>query len=62
MDPVRKSPDASAFALMVLLCAVWGFGNVAAKLAAPGVSLVAQAGIRSVISPATKAATGKPIR
>ncbi|MBK8064180.1 MAG: DMT family transporter [Betaproteobacteria bacterium] len=50
MDPVRKSPDASAFALMVLLCAVWGFGNVAAKLAAPGVSLVAQAGIRSVIA------------
>lgn len=49
-DPVRQSPDATAFALMVLLCAVWGFGHVAAKLAAPGVSLVMQSGIRSVVA------------
>ena len=50
MDPKRTPPDAPAFALMVLLCAIWGFGHVAAKLAAPGVSLVMQSGIRTFIA------------
>lgn len=37
---------------MVLLCLAWGIGHVAAKLAAPGISLVFQSGLRSVIATA----------
>ncbi|MGQ0509098.1 MAG: DMT family transporter [Betaproteobacteria bacterium] len=48
----RKPLDASAVSLMVLLCLVWGVGHVAAKFAAEGISLVFQAGLRSVIATA----------
>jgi len=43
----RKPLDATAFALMVLLTALWGFQQVAIKVAAADVSLVMQAAIRS---------------
>ncbi len=46
----RLPLDANAVALMVLLCLVWGLGQVAIKLAAEGVSLVTQAAIRSSIA------------
>lgn len=48
----RKPLDVSAVSLMVLLCLVWGVGHVAAKFAAEGISLVFQAGVRSVIATA----------
>ena len=35
---------------MVLLCLLWGCGHVVAKLAAPGMSLVMQGGVRCVIA------------
>ena len=35
---------------MVLLCLVWGVGHVAAKIAAHGISLVFQSGLRSLIA------------
>ncbi|HTT36198.1 MAG TPA: DMT family transporter [Burkholderiales bacterium] len=35
---------------MVLLCFLWGCGHVVAKLAAPGMSLVMQGGVRCVIA------------
>jgi drug/metabolite transporter (DMT)-like permease len=47
---IRKPVDAAAVTTMVVLCFVWGFGHVAAKLAAPGISLVPQGGIRSAIA------------
>ncbi len=37
---------------MVLLCLVWGIGHVAAKFAAHGISLVFQAGLRSLVAAA----------
>ncbi|MCX7960544.1 MAG: DMT family transporter [Burkholderiales bacterium] len=46
----RKPLDAAAVSLMVLLCLVWGVGHAAAKLAAEGISLVLQSGLRSVIA------------
>src|SRR2546423_7312692 len=46
----RKPLDATAFGIMVLLCAVWGFQQVVIKLTAPEVSLLMQGGIRSVIA------------
>jgi drug/metabolite transporter (DMT)-like permease len=48
----RQALDATAVSTMVLLCLVWGIGHVAAKLAAPGISLVFQSGLRSVIATA----------
>jgi drug/metabolite transporter (DMT)-like permease len=48
----RKALDAKAFSLMLALTALWGFQQVAIKLTAPDVSLVMQAGIRSVIATA----------
>jgi len=48
----RMALDAKAFALMLGLTALWGFQQVAIKLTAPDVSLVMQAGIRSVIATA----------
>jgi drug/metabolite transporter (DMT)-like permease len=48
----RKALDAKAFSLMLGLTALWGFQQVAIKLTAPDVSLVMQAGIRSVIATA----------
>jgi drug/metabolite transporter (DMT)-like permease len=46
----RKPLDAQAFSLMVLLTALWGFQQVAIKLTAPYVSLVMQAGLRTVLA------------
>jgi drug/metabolite transporter (DMT)-like permease len=46
----RKALDATAFSVMVLLTALWGFQQVAIKLTAPDVSFVMQAGIRSIIA------------
>jgi drug/metabolite transporter (DMT)-like permease len=51
--PAEPKPlDATAFGLMTLLCLVWGFHQVTIKVAAPDVSLVMQAGIRSIIATA----------
>ncbi len=47
---IRRPVDATAVSTMLLLCLIWGLGHVAAKLAAPGISLVLQAGIRSAIA------------
>jgi drug/metabolite transporter (DMT)-like permease len=46
----RKPLDSTAFSLMVMCCFIWGFNHVAAKLAAPDISLVMQGGIRSAIA------------
>jgi drug/metabolite transporter (DMT)-like permease len=46
----RKPVDALAFGLMLLLCASWGFQQVTIKLAAPAVSPIMQAGLRSIIA------------
>jgi drug/metabolite transporter (DMT)-like permease len=48
----RKPLDATAFGLMAVLCMLWGFQQVTIKVAAPDVSLVMQAGIRSIIATA----------
>lgn len=50
MPASPKPLDATAFGLMTLLCLVWGFQQVAIKVAAPDVSLVMQAAIRSGIA------------
>jgi drug/metabolite transporter (DMT)-like permease len=52
MIPDRKPLDATAFGLMTVLCMLWGFQQVTIKVAAPDVSLVMQAGIRSIIATA----------
>ena len=46
----RKALDTGAVATMVLLCLVWGFGHVAAKFTAQGISLVFQSGLRSLVA------------
>ena len=43
----RRPLDALAASLMVVLSALWGFQQVAIKLAAPGISLVMQGALRS---------------
>ncbi len=49
--PYRRQPAGlSAFALMVFLCFLWGINQVMAKLAAPDMSLVMQAAMRSLIA------------
>jgi len=48
----RKPLDAVAFALMVVLCMMWGFQQVTIKWTAPDISLVMQAGLRSTIATA----------
>ncbi len=48
----RKPLDALAFALMVVLCMMWGFQQVTIKWTAPDISLVMQAGLRSTIATA----------
>lgn len=48
----RKTLDATAFATMVLLTALWGFHQVAIKVIAEDVSLVMQAAIRSIAATA----------
>jgi drug/metabolite transporter (DMT)-like permease len=49
-NDTRRPLDAVAVALMVLLSALWGFQQVAVKLAAPGISLVMQGALRSGIA------------
>ena len=46
----RAPPGAAAFALMVLLCALWGLQQVAIKVAAVGVTPLFQGGIRSALA------------
>ena len=46
----RKPLDGQALAIMSLLCAVWGFQQVAIKLTAPDISLLMQGAIRSAIA------------
>ncbi len=46
MNP-RVAPGPAAFALMVLLCAIWGFQQVAIKVAGTAVSPLLQVGLRS---------------
>ena len=46
----RKPLDASAFGIMLLLGAIWGFQQVAIKVTAPDISLLMQGGIRSIIA------------
>lgn len=49
--PGQRHPlDATATAAMVVLCALWGFQNVAIKLAAPDVSPVMQSALRSGVA------------
>jgi drug/metabolite transporter (DMT)-like permease len=46
----RQAPGASAFALMVLLCALWGLQQVAVKIGIAGISPICQMGLRSAIA------------
>ncbi len=46
----RRPPGAGAFALMVLLCLLWGLQQVAAKIGVSGISPVFQMGLRSAIA------------
>lgn len=48
--PPRSALDATAVAAMLALCLVWSLNNVAAKLAAPGVSFIMQAAVRSIVA------------
>jgi drug/metabolite transporter (DMT)-like permease len=48
----RKALDTKALSLMLGLTALWGFQQVAIKLTAADVSLVMQAGIRSLVATA----------
>lgn len=50
MTGTRRSVDSRAGSLMVLLCAIWGLTHVAAKLAAPDVSLIMQGGLRAALA------------
>lgn len=43
----RVAPGPAAFGLMVLLCAIWGFQQVAMKFATAEISPIMQAGLRS---------------
>ncbi len=52
MPADRKPLDALAFGLMTVLCVSWGLQQVTIKLAAPDISLVMQAGLRSLIATA----------
>jgi drug/metabolite transporter (DMT)-like permease len=46
----RKALDANAYAVMLLLTALWGFHQVTIKWIAAEVSFVMQAGIRSIVA------------
>ena len=48
----RVPLDSVAFATMVLCCFIWGFTNVATKLAAADISPVMQSGLRSILATA----------
>jgi drug/metabolite transporter (DMT)-like permease len=50
MVQARKTLDVHAFAIMLVLTVTWGFHQVAIKWIAGEVSLVMQAGIRSIIA------------
>src|SRR5258706_15734343 len=50
MAPDRKPLDATAYSLMVLLTALWGFQQVTIKVIVDDVSLLAQAAIRSLVA------------
>ena len=52
MTDHRRPLDASAVGAMVLLSALWGFQQIAVKLAAPDVPLVLQGALRSLIAAA----------
>ncbi len=43
----RTAPGPAAFALMVLLCAIWGLQQVSIKVASAGISPIMQVGLRS---------------
>ena len=49
MNP-RILPGAAAFFLMVMLCAVWGFQQIAVKVAMSGISPILQGGLRSAMA------------
>src|SRR4026208_2037471 len=46
----RRTLDANALSVMLVLTALWGFQQVTIKWIAADVSLVAQAGIRSIVA------------
>jgi drug/metabolite transporter (DMT)-like permease len=48
----RRALDANAYAVMVLLTALWGFQQVTVKAIAADVSLVMQAALRSIVAAA----------
>jgi drug/metabolite transporter (DMT)-like permease len=48
----RMALDATAYSLMVLLTALWGFQQVTIKVIAGDVSLLAQAAVRSIVATA----------
>jgi drug/metabolite transporter (DMT)-like permease len=50
MTAERRSIDASATGIMVLLCALWGLQQVAIKVAAPDVAPIMQVALRSGLS------------
>jgi drug/metabolite transporter (DMT)-like permease len=52
MTDARRPLDGVAVGAMVVLCALWGFQQVAIKLAAPDVPLVLQGAIRSGVATA----------
>jgi drug/metabolite transporter (DMT)-like permease len=54
----RKAIDTAGVSLMVLLCAIWGLGHVAAKFTGQGISLVFQSGLRSLVAAALLLAWG----
>lgn len=45
----RHSPGLPAFALMLMLCLIWGFQQITIKIAIDGVSPMLQSGLRSLI-------------
>jgi len=49
MNP-RIRPGAAAFALMVMLCALWGLQQIAVKIAMAGISPILQGGLRSTLA------------
>ena len=44
----RTPPGLPAFALMIVLCAIWGFQQITIKVAMAGVSPILQSGLRSL--------------
>jgi drug/metabolite transporter (DMT)-like permease len=50
MNDVRLPLDRTAYTIMLICSALWGLQQVTVKLAAPGVSPVMQAGIRSLVA------------